>query len=337
MVRQIARPQRAACPPKPSFVPIAADTMLLWDASNLLGAAGAENAARTFAAISESMSEQGYKTMFFIERRCLTWALHNQRSQTEAAELDAFVRRNDVVVVGDGGNGTGEADSAILQMAEALPGSVCVTCDRYEDYAHTYPGIVGTDRIRSFSVAKVGGKTMVLVNGIAHAIVVEDGQKEMSVTPRVPAAEVPALSSDADKANGRSGLFAIADERIRRGDAQGAVRLYAKVAKQDPAAYHALAEMYREGHVVDADSKKAARYERLARASEKRRRECSLRDRRLRAEAVRGGRHSVDHFAAKRREALNLTIFAGRHEMICEYRKFKRIRRGKDRVRGCAA
>ena len=353
MVRQESRPQSVAYPRKPSFVPIAVDTMLLWDASNLLGVVGAENAARTFGAIAGSMSEQGYKTMFFIERRCLTWALHNQRSTDEADALDAFARRGDVVVVGDGGNGTGEADCAILQMAEALPGSVCVTRDRYEDYACTYPGIVGTDRIRSFSVAKADGKSMILVNGLAHAIVVEDGRKKTAIAPSVPAvgvqtpksmvslvvapvvtspAERQTPSTEVDNASGHSGLFAVADERVRCGDTQGAVRLYAKVAKRNPVAYRVLAAMYREGHSVDVDKKKALHYEHLARTSEKRCRERSLRERRMRAEAIRGGRYSVDHFAAKRRKALGLAIFAENHEIFCERRRLKGARRVMNRV-----
>ena len=344
----------AACPRKPEFVPIQAGTTFLWDASNLLGAVGAENVARTFWTISETMSVRGYKAMFFIEQRALTWAMHNQRTKAEAAELDAFIRRGDVVVVGDGGNGAEEADCAILQMAEALPGSVCVTRDRYGDYAHTYPGIVGTSRIRSFSVAKVGGKTMILVSGITRAIVVENVQMQAgvassapsapatapTVTPVVPQTVVPVAVQVAEtpaetgKSVCCSGLFAVADECVRRGDAQGAVRIYEKVAKRDPAAYRALAEMYRAGKAVAADGKKAARYERLARKVEKSRRERSLRERRLRAEVIRSGRHVADHFAAKRRKALGLAIFRDTREMISEYRSAKRTAR---RVRARAA
>ena len=339
-VRQIATQQKVVGHRKPAFAPIAAGATFLWDAANLFGMAGVENAAQTLSAISDSMSKQEYKTMFFIERRCLTWALHNQKSAEEAAELDAFSRRGDVVVVGDGGSGLGEADCAILQMAEALPGSICVTRDRYEDYAHTYPGIVGTNRIRSFSVAKIGDKTMVLVDGVAHALVVEYGRRQEEVVPNVsPAAtsaEVPIRTGD-NNIGIRRGLFAVADRHVRRGDAQGAVRLYARVAKQDSAAYYSLAEMYREGRAVCADSKKARHYERLARASEKRRRECSLRDRRLRAEAIRAGRPAVSHFAVKRREALGLAIFGEQHEMIAEFRKLRLARRGKGDICMCAA
>ena len=339
---------------KPDFVPIAAGTTFLWDAANLLGMAGVENAARTFSAISDSMSKQEYKTMFFIERRCLTWALHNQSSAEEAAELDAFSRQGNVVVVGDGGSGLGEADCAILQMAEALPGSICVTRDRYEDYAHVYPGVVGTNRIRSFSVAKMSDKTIVLVDGVAHALVVEDGLKSEVIGPCTPPAEkraqiptaspvatpavvAPAQAVEADTAKSCRGLFAVADKYVRRGDAQGAVRLYARVAKRNPAAYYALAEMYREGRAVCADGKKARHYERLARASEKRRRECILRERRMRAEAIRSDRHSVAHFAAKRRAALSLTIFGERHDKIVESRMLRRARGSMGGVHKCAA
>ena len=341
---------------KPEFRPIASGTMFLWDASNLLGEVGPENAVRTFGAIAATMSEQGYKPMFFIERRCLTWTLQNQRSTDDAAELRAFARRDDVVVVGDGGNGAGEADCAILQMAEAMPGSICVSRDRYSDYAHAYPGIVGTDRIRSFSVTRPGGKMLILLNGIAHAIVVEEGPTRTVPVSAVPAESVsnagtpesaPTVEADVTEARvgrtcgdrsgtlaERKGLLAVADECHRHGDVPRAERIYAKVAKDDPAAYRALADMYREGKAVPADGKKAARYDRLARDSEKIRRECSLRERRLRAEAIRNGRHSVDHFAARRRQALGFTVFAGQHEAVCKYLKFRRMRRGKLRF-GC--
>ena len=334
--KDVCSPSAEMHPHKPAYQPIASGTVFLWDTANLLGATGAENAAQTFKAIALSLSGQGYKSLFFIERRCLTWALCNQRTEDESAELDAFVRQGDVVVVEDGGNGAGEADCAILQMAEALPGSVCVTRDRYEDYAHVYPTIVGTSRVRSFSVAKAGGKTMILVNGITHAIVMGDCQVQADVVPDAPSAPA-APATKAVLADNRRGLLAVAGDCMRRGDVQRAERIYAKVAKHDPAAFRALAEMYREGKAVPVDGKKATRYERLARKSEKSRRARSMRERRLRAEAIRGYRHAVDHFAAKRREALNLIVYGERYERAHEYRKLTRTwRRGRG-VRAHAA
>ena len=346
-----ALPPRVMRPRKPEYRPIAPGTMFLWDASNLLGVVGAENAVRTFEAIAASMSEQGYKPMFFIERRCLTWALHNQRSTDEATELSAFAQRGDVVVVEDGGNGTAEADCAILQMAEALPDSVCVTRDHYGDYAHAYPGIVGTNRVRSFSVTRLLGKMLILLSGVAHAIIVEESPAPTDPAPAVAAESAsnaetpesaPTVEADVTEAREvracrdrsgalarRKGLLAVADECLRHGDVSRAERLYAKAAKDDPAAYRALADMYREGKAVPVDGKKALRYERLARDSEKSRRECGLRERRLRAEAIRNGRCSIRHFAEKRLQALNIVTCGERREMICEYLKFKRSRRGK--------
>ena len=318
-VRKAEPPASARYPHKPEFQPLAQGAVFLWDAANLLGAIGAENAAQTFNAISGTLTEQGYKTMFFIERRCLTWARCNQRTEDDASALDAFARRDDVIVV----EGGGEADYAILQMAEALPNSVCVSRDRFCDYAHAYPGIVGTDRVRTFSVAHLAGKTLILVSGIAHAITVEE--------------RPVASTSSVGDSDARKGLLAVADEYLRHGDAPHAERIYAKAAKDDPAAYRALADMYREGSAVPTDGKKAAHYERLARASEKSRKACLVRDRRRRAEAIRSGSRFVSHFSAKRRKALSLATFASVHEAICEYRKFKKARRGKASIRGRAA
>ena len=238
------RSHGAICPGKPEFKPIASGTVLLWDASNLLGAIKAENAAQALETVARALSGQGYGTMFFFERRCLTWARHNQRTDAAAAALDAFARRGDVVLVENGGTGADEADCAILQMAEALPGSVCVSRDRFGDYAHVYPDIVGTSRVRSFSVAKIGGKTMILVNGIAHAIVIEDGdvkgepattcapadstqvaaKTEIQIDAAVAdqnvgadAAPAEALPEEANANAGRSNLLAVADGCVRRG------------------------------------------------------------------------------------------------------------------------
>ena len=280
-VRHVAQPQSAVCPRKPSFTPIAAGTMLLWDASNLLGATGAENAARTFGAITGSMSEQGYKTMFFIEQRCLTWALHNQRSTDEADELDAFMRRGDVVIVGDGGNGTGEADGTILQMAEAMPGSVCVTRDRYEDYARTYPDIVGTDRIRSFSVAKAGGKLMILVNGIAHAIVVEDAPRLVRATPSVSSAPFTECCRP-DVHSERNALLALGSAMLAKGAEKKAIACFAKAAKNNPLVWADLAWMYNDGTAVKADKSKARRFFRKAREMAAKDRQCKIRRARAR-------------------------------------------------------
>ena len=357
-VRKADSPASAMHPRKPEFQPIAQGTVFLWDAANLLGAVGAENAVQTFNAIASAMSEQGYKAMFFIERRCLTWARCNQRTVDDASALDAFARRGDVVVVEDGGKSVAEADSAILQMAEALPGSVCVTCDHYEDYAHVYPNIVGTSRIRSFSVAKACGKTMILVNGITHAIVVENVQGRVGIVPSASDVSVPApeassavpraiapivaraavpVAETGNSIRSSSGLLRVAGECVRRGDAQGAVRIYEKVAKRDPAAYRALAEMYREGKVVPVDGKKATRYERLARKSEKRRRARNMRERRVRAEAIRSNRHTIAHLAIKRREALDLAIFGERYERAHGHRRLMRTWRRRGGVRSRAA
>lgn len=211
------------------------------------------------------------------------------------------------------------------------------------------------EREKAFAAIHAGDELNVKDNksvcGIAHAIVVDVDSGQTEVVPGTPSSEssaaasavapvdvhVDALSAESDIFGRRGGLFAIAGERVRRGDVRGAVRIYAKVARRDPSAYSALAEMYREGSGGCADIKKAVRYERLARAAEKSRRECSLRERRLRAESIRGGERDFGHFSAKRRKALDLAVFASRHEMICEYRKLKRARRGWGRVYGRAA
>ena len=317
------RSQHLRCPRKPDFEPLVGGTVFLWDVANLFGRIGPEDAAWRLESISRSLEAQGYRSLFFIERRALTWAKHNQLTAADVAALGAFARRGDFSIVADGcrEDRSGEADCAILQVAEAIPNSICVSYDHYIDYAKAHPGIVGTGRIRSFTVSRLEGNLVIAVNGLTRAIVVEPQQKgimdEFEVGLVSGQSEIPFVELGVDER--RTGLLAVAAEYVRRGDVRNAERVYAKMARKDPAAYDALADLYCEGQGVRPDAKKAARFERLARESKKCRVERELRDRRVRARAYRAGRSDLTHFASKRRKALSLATFSEVHETICDY------------------
>ena len=323
--KMVCRQQRGIHSRKSAFVPAPEGTLFLWDVANLIGEAGPDQAANLLDSISASLLAQGYQSMFFIERRALNWTKYNQSSLEDFAALEAFVRRDDFTVVARGGNAyeNDEADCAILQVAEAIPNSMCVSNDRFSDYANAHPGIVGSSRVCSFSVSRIGGLRIVAVNGLRRAIVVEPqlyestrGALEESIS-NVHEYYAGEIRDDAD----HTGLFSVADNYLQRGDAQNAERLYAKVARKDPAGYDALAEMYCGGKTVRADVRKVMRYERLSRESTKGLRERILRDRRLRARTLRFGERDLTHFSVKRRKALRIAAFNDVHETIKGYYK----------------
>ena len=312
---------------KAAYQPIPEGTVFLWDVANLFGKIGPEDAAWRLGSIARSLETQGYRSLFFIERRSLTWAMHNQLSASDAAALDEFARRDDFSVVADGGKGRrDEADCTILQVAEAIPNSVCVSCDHYGDYAKAHPGIVGTDRVRSFSVSKLDGKLMISVSGLKCAIVVEPQSDEVIGDPQAATAHeaIGVSVAEAVVKECHTGLFAVADEYARRGDAKNAERVYSKVAKKNPAAYEALADMYREGVGVGVDLKKTVQYERLAIAIEKRNRERSIRDCRRHAQALRGGGGFGGHFSVKRQAELSFRNLVETQCLANDYRRAKR-------------
>ena len=325
-VRPASHEPHRVCQRKPDFKPIAAGSVFLVDVSNLLGKTGVEHAAQILEGMSRSLSGMGYKSMFFIERRSLTWARCNQLAESEVAALVSFFRRDDAVVIEDGGRKDGsEADCAMLQMAEALQNSICVTCDHFADYAKAHPAIVGSDRVRSFSIAKHEGKMMVLVNGLKCPIVVElTNHEEAKCTslpasatasardvpepsPAVCAPEVDERKTEQSKpVISRKKAYAVtAEQLLARGKTDYAIRYLGKVAKSEPDAYCAIADIYRNGKFVPADAKKAVRYERLARKYEKRIKERNMRDCRLRAESARSGYVHTGHLCSERMKLSN--------------------------------
>ena len=352
-------------PRKPEFQPIPAGTMLLVDASNLLGVTGAEHAARILRGMSHALREQGYKPVLFIERRCLTWARCNQVSWDEEDELAEFAARADVVVVEDGGRKDGgEADCAMLQMAEVFEDSVCLTQDRFLDYANVHPSIVGTRRVRPFSVAMLEGRIIVLVSGLVRAIAidvrdsgvlsVEKDEREITQPPvDMPApAELPAE----DKVLGHEAPEQVAsepeevtaacvtEECAAENDAPAGSLEEAYVRKADLLLARGEGERavrylcrvaekdYRAyyalaEHYAGKDVKLERKYLRLAAAAERRDRKTRLRYERRFAAAKRDGLKS-GHLSRRTRAQVGMAKFASDHHAITgwleTHREFRR-------------
>lgn len=277
-------------PRKPVFAPCPEGTTFLFDLSNFLGAVAGRRGADWVDAIEKSLTASGYSVLFFVERRCLAWARHQQVTELDVDRLLTLEKRSDRVSVIFG---RGEADLAMLQVADAVPGSVCISRDSFRDYGAAFPAIVGSDRVKSFTLANVAGKRVLSIDGVRDPISLEDPEP----TPAVAEAETvgtepakPAVSTNQDSASADHADSAAVDEgvfgcavawrpRRRRG---AATHFYAKSARNDPDLFYALADQYAAG--TAEERKLAAKYEKLAFQKEKRLREVKFRKLRQRAE-----------------------------------------------------
>lgn len=289
---------------KPAYRLVPAGATMLIDTANVIGVLGPQKAAYKLSVIENTLSERGYKALFFIEGKTLAWACCNQDSQEDADALEAFCNKANVSKVG------GEADLPMLQAACAIPNSVCVTRDRFQDYRESYSEIVGTERHCMCSSVKVEGKTLFSIFGLREAIVIEDEVAKVRVLentftevaqiePEVVESriegdlETPEVVCEAPVAveAPRKGLLGVGDACREKGDLAKAVECYSRVAKKDPTAYYDLAEIYTEGEDDYCNARVASKYTRLGQKSEKKLRQCEMRRARLRAEGRRTGHH----------------------------------------------
>ena len=132
----------AKLPSKPRFEPIPIGSALLVDFANLIGGFKVEESPASQAIpLMESMEKgleaMGFTVHFFIEHRTLTWVATNQANHEDGPRFVELCGRTDKVTVVGGWQS--EADTAILQTATALPNAVCISRDRYRDFAGEYP------------------------------------------------------------------------------------------------------------------------------------------------------------------------------------------------------
>lgn len=281
---------------KPEHNLLPSGTFFLIDTANLLGHTGPQHAARTLGAVSADLSAQGYRAVFFLEYRSYVWVRRRQDSERDASLLDAFVGREDFALVDeDVGLEKSEADAIILQAAEALPGSVCLTKDKFMDYAGIHPNII-PGRILGFTVVKLDDRMLIAVKGLKRAISI--GAAGLKTTFEKSSLEHEANDSQRDcvasvvtRRSGSTSAGGVCSERSAKRYAARTVSKHSKKNLEDIRALVAGDWDYREPLNDDR---------------EKRRAECERRYSRLRIQAIREGRFHLPHFSSKRREEAGL-------------------------------
>ena len=313
---------------KPSFKAIPPKTLLVVDTANLIGDIEPEHVAAMLEGTAATLHEAGYRTMFFLERGTLTWLMHHQASSEGEKRLDAFSRRDDVVLVG----AKAEADLPILQTLESVPESCAISLDRFWDYKDAFPEIVDSARIRTFSLVRYGDKLNISIDGIRQMISVslkgdeeapvpEDEEKPVLLATKEAtapaAAQTPRSPTDA-------GVLGIGLRMMERGSVESAIRLISRAEKKNPAAYFALAEAYSQGNVGEPDQKAAAKFKRLGDKLARRQRQAERRYARKNAARRRDGYFSCPHLSARKIKAMGLADFARGHEEAAKYRSMHR-------------
>lgn len=262
--------------------------MFLVDGANLLGAFKPEEATSALASVAKGLKDKGYGCRIFLEHR--SWKYHacNQGSVAAGEAFKSACEGLGVTIVGR------EADLAILQTLGAVSGSVALTNDRYSDYGKVFPELVGTSRLRGFSVAEIGKEKLLLIDGLAKAIKVEAYAAEAPSAKIAEKgnealceqeAEAPCHARSFTKDVGR-GLCGYGSVLLEKGNVLGAIRCLEKVvARHDAEGCAELSNIY----ACRGDVKRAEKYARLGENLSRRRRGKDRRNRRIKAEIRRVG------------------------------------------------
>ena len=275
---------------KPDRKVLGAGTFFLFDTANLLATTRNRRAAHILEVISRALASQGYRALFFLERRSFDYVCARQDSAQDAAMLEAFARRGDVVLLDEESGGVrSEADDAMLQLAEALPNSVCISKDRFRDYAAIHPGIVKSGRVRGYALMLIDDAMYIMIPGLRRAIVINDTRSESAsaAVRSVPEVKAPPVCVEAN-----------ADEYAPCMVAAGARRQGGKPSRRRLAAIRNTASHRGDD---DWDSRLL-----LDAKMEARRIHSARRCARLRARAIREGSWRFAHFSRKRREAAGI-------------------------------
>lgn len=246
---------KAVSAKKPAKRLLPKGTPILIDSANVLGrvhdVAMEVTPIEALRSLDEGLLRLGYEPIFFMEYRTYGWAMKAYSASAEA--FDAFCKEKVGFV-------TSEADEVLLQTAFSMPDAVILTNDRFRDYAEAYPEIVGTKRMRGYSV--VGGAyPVVSIPGIKELIVLQTFDEVSSEE----AAEIVAPE------------IACIEERLETPVTPRAccqkVPLYElrrKAAQHDADAFECLATCYAEGTGVRRNFRKSATLDRAAQEAKKR-------------------------------------------------------------------
>ena len=279
-------------PLKPAYETLPKGTVVLVDGANLLHEFEPVEATKVLRSVVDGLKEQGYDARIYLEHRAWKFYSFNQGSEEAGEAFKALCRELDVTIVGR------EADLAILQVLKTVPKSVGLTNDRYADYAKTFPDLVGTPRLRGFSVTKIDDLKLISVDGLAKAVkvserveqkvrvleepVVQDSVVEELVIERSHPVRI--FSNDV-----KGGFCGYGNVLLAKGNVQGAIRCFEKgVARHQSEGYVGLAEICDRRD----DAKTAAKFARLGEKLQHRLRDQELRKRRLWAERRRASSYA---------------------------------------------
>lgn len=259
---------------KPDYQVISKDSTILVDGANILGAFEPEEAADVLKSLSDGLRNLGYESRIYLERRSMNYYSFNQENDASSRDFEAVCKDLDVTVV------VWESDLVILQALKAVPNSTGITKDRLADYEKAFPELVGSKRLRSFSVSRIDGKTLIMIDGLTDAITVEKHAVE-SVEKETPVESVaPRMFTN----NAKRGLYGFGNTLFENGNMPAATRCYNRVvAGRHPEGFEGLAEIY----ACSGDAKKAAKCEKLGEELRRRLREQKRRGLRRAAERRR--------------------------------------------------
>lgn len=192
-----------------------------------------------------------------------------------------------------------EADLAILQVLKTVPNSVGLTNDRYADYAKTFPDLVGTPRLRGFSVTKIDDLKLISIDGLSKAVKVSERVEQKAQALEAPVVQdsvvdepvierpqpVRTFSNDV-----KGGFCGYGNVLLAKGNVQGAIRCFKKgVARHQSEGYAGLAEICHS----QGDANGAKKFARLGEKLQRRLRDLQLRKRRLLAERRRASPYAL--------------------------------------------
>ena len=248
---------------KPRYNVLEKGCVVLVDGANLLGFFDPAEATHVLSSIAAGLKALGYVCRIYLEHRSWKYYGFSQESDAARVAFESMCKALGVTIVGR------EADFAILQTLMSVAKSVAITNDRYSDYAEAFPELVGTSRLRGFSVTEVEGEKLIAIDGLTKAIRVIRARHVRSYTKNVSA-----------------GLCGHGNVLLERGNLRGAAHCFEKmIARHDVDGCTGLFKAYmHKGDAKNAD-KVAALGERLSR----RMREKLRRAQRLAAESRRSG------------------------------------------------
>lgn len=277
---------------KPAYETLSNGTVVLIDGANLLHEFEPAEAPKVMRSVVDGLKEQGYDARIYLEHRAWKFYSFNQGGEEAGEKFKALCRELDVTIVGR------EADLAILQVLKTVPKSVGLTNDRYADYAKTFPDLVGTPRLRGFSVTKIDDLKLISIDGLPKAVKVSERVEQKAQALEAPVVQdsvvdepvierpqpVRTFSNDV-----KGGFCGYGNVLLAKGNVQGAIRCFKKgVARHQSECYAGLAEICHS----QGDAKGAKKFARLGEKLQRRLRDQELRKRRLWAERRRASYNS---------------------------------------------